>query len=120
MQNEVMLPQQQNTNRPPPLIDTSNLKAFDLTKLDLVDFGDLLQRSCQDSCIEFELFVSNLSETQWWYLRVVNGNQKKHIPLLKIGILSATPVNPQGLSAEGSEILSFWTFPVGKIRFYAP
>ena len=101
MQNEVMLPQQQNTNRPPPLIDTSNLKAFDLAKLDIVDFGDLLQRSCQDSCIEFELFVSNLSETQWGYLRVVDGKPKKVTPLLEIGILSATPVNQQGLSADG-------------------
>lgn len=101
MDVEAMLPQQQNTNRPPPTVSLSEIKAFELTKLDLINFNDLIQRSSQDSGVEFELFFSNSSESQWGYLRVVDGKPKKVVLLLELIVLRAIPVNPQGLEADG-------------------
>ncbi len=45
-------------------------------------------------------FVSNLTATQWGYLRVINGRPVKLEPLLEMNVISVTSVQPNGLCAD--------------------
>lgn len=82
-------------------ISISNAKLFDINKFDFVSFDEMLKSPGDKPGVEFELFIANSFETQWGYLRVIDGKPKKLLPLLEINIISATPVNPDGLDADG-------------------
>lgn len=82
-------------------ISISNAKLFDINKFNFVCFDDFLKQSGDKTGWEFELFISNSLETQWGYLRIVDGKTKKLVPLLEINVISVTPVNPNGLDAFG-------------------
>ena len=100
MPMNTMLPQQQQPQTP---IDLSirNAKLFEINKFNVYSFDELIRQSSNDIGVEFEMFFANSLETQWGYLRVVDGKLKKFLPLLEVNILSVTAVNPHGLDAEG-------------------
>lgn len=82
-------------------ISISNTKLFDINKFNFISFDDLLKQTGDKTGWEFELFISNSLETQWGYLRIVDGKPQKLVPLLEINMVSVTPVNPNGLNADG-------------------
>ncbi len=101
MSTEIKLPQKVPPEARSVDISISNTKLFDINKSSFVSFDDLLKQSGDKTGLEFELFISNALETQWGYLRIVDGKPKKLLPLLEINMISATPVNPNGLDADG-------------------
>lgn len=101
MPAEIKLPQKATPGATGVAISISNAKIFDINKSSFVSFDDLLKQSGDKTGLEFELFISNALETQWGYLRIVDGKPKKLLPLLEINMISATPVNPNGLDADG-------------------
>lgn len=82
-------------------ISITNAKLFDINKFNFVSFDDLLKQMGDKTGLEFELFISNALETQWGYWRIVDGKIKKRLPLLEVNIISATPINPNGMDADG-------------------
>lgn len=101
MPAEIKLPQKVTPEARGVDISISNAKLFDINKFNFVSFDDLLKQSGDKTGLEFELFISNALETQWGCLRIVDGKPKKLLPLLEINILEVTPVNPNGLDADG-------------------
>ena len=101
MSTEIKLPQKVPPETRGVNISISNAKLFDINKGNFVSFDDLLKQSGDKTGLDFELYISNTLETQWGYLRIVDGKPKKLLPLLEINMISATPVNPNGLDADG-------------------
>ncbi len=96
-----MLPQKASPGARSVNISISDAKLFDINKFNFVCFDDLLKQTGDKTGLEFELFISNSLETQWGYLRIVDGKPQKLVPLLEINMVSVTPVNPNGLNADG-------------------
>ncbi|MBQ9907053.1 MAG: hypothetical protein IJM46_09815 [Oscillospiraceae bacterium] len=82
-------------------ISISNAKLFDINKFNFANFDDLLKQTGDKTGLEFDLFIANSLETQWGYLHIVDGKPQKLVPLLEINVISVTPVNPNGLNADG-------------------
>ena len=78
-----------------------NRKIFDLVNFNVNNFDELINKSCQNLNLEYEYFFSLACETQWGYMKVVNGKPVKTIHLLEINITSVIPINSQGLNVKG-------------------
>ena len=73
---------------------------FQLGKMGIVYFQELLSNPDLKGVTDVELFFSNTLETQWGHARIVNG-KITITPLIELNVISVTPVQQNGLCADG-------------------
>ena len=67
-------------------------KVFAINTLHFVSFDELLSNAMTEPGAEYAYFFSNVSGSQWWFVRIREGKVREMIPLLEWSVNSAIPV----------------------------
>ncbi len=79
----------------------SDVKLLGINQLNLPNLNEAVQKLNGSSSVEYELFISNASATQYGYLKLKGGKVVKFILLLELHVIFVRPVKTMDTKTIG-------------------